>query len=157
MKLPYLTLLFIFASCADQYYPNIKHIVQKNCEEYVDSDDIKVIKKGNYFVATISNHPTLSKGYYFLVYGNEWDDAITVFDNTGFSGISDSLFEEIIRVNAQLQVRFVEIADVYINGKDSFAIRPRDVENKYLYKVIDVKNFQELLTGKFEYSRVMER
>lgn len=151
MKSFCLIALFALVSCFPRYL-SIKRVVQKNCEGYVDTDDIKVIKKDAYYVASILNHPTYSNGYYFLVYGNEWDDAIMIVDDNKFYYMNDSLYKKILYVNSQLEGRGVEIEDIYINRKDSFAIRGRAVEKKYQYKVVDVKDFQELLTERFEYA-----
>lgn len=150
MRLLCLIGLFFLASCSDRFLV-IKNIVQRNCDSYIDLKDIKITNNGTYYLASILRHPTYSKGYNFLVYGNNWDDVIMIVDQHSFYQKNDSLYKEILNLNNRLVKNGIEIEDIYINKKNSFAIRTRTVVNKYQYKVVDVVDLQSLLNVSFEF------
>lgn len=151
MKLYYLGSLFFLVSCSPRHL-SIKELVQKNCERYVGLKDIHVSKRDNYYVANILRDSIYSNIYYFVIYRYQKDDIVIVADDKKYYWMKDSLCKRIIDVNKQLASSGKTIVDIYINERNSFAIRAMDTEKKYLYDVVDVKAIDDILNVNFEYS-----
>ena len=151
MKLLCFIALFGFASCSPQYL-DIKRLVQKNCDRNIDIDNIRITKRGTYYIANILRDSIYTNVHYFIIYGHNWDDVIMAADDKKIYWMNDSFCNKILLVNSQLTIKGIEIGEIYINGADSFSVRTRTVEKKYLYKVVDVQKIEELLSVTFEYA-----
>lgn len=149
MRLSFYLFTLLLISCADKYL-HVKSVVQKNCDRYISADDIKVVKRNNYYVSYVLNDSIYTNIYYFVTYGNDWDETIMVADDNMLYWLNDSLCKEIILVNNSLMKKGIEIGELYVNGLDNFSVRTRSIDKKYLYKIEDVRLMSELLSRNFK-------